>query len=319
MPDADVSLTAPTLQEMARAYVAEMRFSRRSDATVKKFLAVSYMFMRAVEARGVGFVADRTFVCEWFAELERRGLSRSTSLTYFRALSVWFRWIEGEYRTPSPMARLKPPTTSRAKPEPFTDEQVDALLEAARRGPSPLRDEAMLMLAFDTGLRASELVSLRLCDVRIEPGRVHVRHGKGDAERYVPFSEPTGRCLTRLLSHRCLRGDRPGEDAPLFLSKRGEHLTVHGFRQLVSELGKKAGIRIARCSPHICRHTYAISFLRNGGNLYLLSELLGHSSITVTTRYLSLSAGDIDKGRNFAPMQRHRAPVAKRKHGERST
>ena len=82
----------------------------------------------------------------------------------------------------------------------------------------------------------------------------------------------------------------------------GEPLTRSGLRQLVSRLGKDAGIQATRCSPHNFRHTFAVSFLRNGGNAFTLQQMLGHTSLHMTNRYVALAQADIEnQHRQFSP------------------
>jgi site-specific recombinase XerD len=106
-----------------------------------------------------------------------------------------------------------------------------------------------------------------------------------------------------------LREEERTPDQHLFLSERGQNagepFLRGGILQLIERLGKKAGIQGVRCSPHTFRHTFAIEFLRNGGNLFTLKQILGHTSLQVTNRYVSLAQADIQsQHRQFSPGDR---------------
>jgi integrase/recombinase XerC/integrase/recombinase XerD len=127
-------------------------------------------------------------------------------------------------------------------------------------------------------------------------------HGKGEKDRPVYFGKVTKKALWRYVHEGA---DRPLE-TPLFLSDRGpaagEALTRSGLFQLVRRIGKAAGIRGARCSPHTFRHTFAVDFLIGGGDAFSLQKLLGHSSQTMTQRYVQLARAQVaQQHRKFSP------------------
>jgi len=251
-----------------------------------------------------------------------RSVRSGTSKSYHSTLRTFFGWLvaEGEL-TASPMARIPPPVDRPDQIEPFTGEQIDALLQAARRPGKPAgkgkgkpperrgnprRDEAILLLLLDTGIRASELCALTCADVDLHAGQVHVREGKGGKGRPVPFSRDTKRALYQYLNERGVE-----DDTPLFLSERGQvagdGITASGLFQLVQRLGQVAGVDGVRCSPHTFRHTFAIFFLRAGGNVFTLRTLLGHESLTMTNRYVAIAQADIAaQHRRFSPVAWHK-------------
>jgi site-specific recombinase XerD len=158
-----------------------------------------------------------------------------------------------------------------------------ALLEAATAGQNPLRDRAMILLLLDTGLRASELCGLRVEDVSW-PGRRLVVTGKADKERYLRFSPVTLEAVQASLA-----GRRSG---PLFCNRQHTALDRHAVRLLFRRLGLRAGV--LRCHPHRMRHTFAIQFLRNEGNVYALQAAMGHSTLDMVKWYLEIVQADID-------------------------
>lgn len=215
------------------------------------------------------------------------------------ALRTFFRFLVAEGYIPgSPMEGLRPPIHRPDQIQPFTEEQVQALLKASKASQQPKRDEALLLFMLDSGVRVSELCELDFQDVDIVNRKAIVR-GKGNKHRAIYFSRETGRVLWRYLRERELE-----PESPLFESKRGERLTRYGVRQILERLGETAKIEAVRCSPHTVRHTFAVMFLRAGGSVFTLKEMLGHTDLAMTNRYVTLAQADIqNQHRQFSPVQ----------------
>jgi site-specific recombinase XerD len=219
---------------------------------------------------------------------------------YHGHLRAFFRWIVSEDGlNASPVDRIPPPVSRPDQIQPFTPDQAQALLLAAKRSKQSRRDEAMLWFMLDTGVRASELCGLRRCDVDFQGRRCTVL-GKGDKHRTLPFGGTAAKALWNYLK------DEPRDpEEPLFLSQRGEPLTRSGLLQLIERLGKVAHVEATRCSPHTFRHTFAVEFLRAGGNVFTLQQLLGHTDLKMTNRYVALAQADIEnQHRQFSPADR---------------
>lgn len=219
---------------------------------------------------------------------------------YHATLRTLFNWIVDEGAlTTSPMERIPVPVDRPDSIEPFTDAQVKALLEASKKTRQPRRDEAMLLFLLDTGCRASEVCNLNLNHVDMS-GKKATVEGKGGKSRPVYFGRTTARALWQYL-----REDERSPQDPLFQSERGERLTRSGLRQLIERIGIVAGIEAVRCSPHTFRHTFAITFLREGGNQFTLMQLLGHTHLAMTARYVHLAQADVEnQHRQYSPVER---------------
>jgi site-specific recombinase XerD len=231
-------------------------------------------------------------------------LRPETIATYYQHLRTFFNWLVGEeYLQVSPMDKIAPPVSRPDQIKPFSTQQIAALLNATAKTKYPRRDEAIVRFLLDTGVRVSELCGLKLQDVELIEGQAYVL-GKGNKRRVVCFGRKTARALRAYL-----REEERTPDQHLFLSERGQNagepFLRGGILQLIERLGKKAGIQGVRCSPHTFRHTFAIEFLRNGGNLFTLKQILGHTSLQVTNRYVSLAQADIQsQHRQFSPGDR---------------
>ncbi|SES98037.1 tyrosine recombinase [Oceanicella actignis] len=235
----------------------------------------------------------RADIAAWMAAMEARGLSRATRARRLSAARQFYRFAcEEGWREDDPAARLRGPGARRPLPRTLSPEQVEALLEAARRpaGPGPaaqaaaLRLSCMLELLYATGMRASELLDLPAAAARGDPRMLLVR-GKGGRERMVPLSEPARAALAAWLAHRDADPRLRGA-AALFPSRgRAGRLTRARFFQLVRETAARAGIDPASVSPHTLRHAFATHLLAGGADLRAIQTLLGHADISTTEIY----------------------------------
>ena len=238
------------------------------------------------------------------------GVSKKTLLNYHTGLSALWTWALREDLVDGHIMRcIDRPRPEKRAIAPFTRDEVEALLEACnysraytRPGqrqcrntrPTALRDRAILLLLLDTGIRASELCGLSINNVHLKERRILVI-GKGDKERSLRLSARTAQALWRYLNQR---PDPPGNTTCLFLSEVGNPISRYALGRLISRLGRRAAIPNAH--PHRFRHTFAIQFLRNGGNGYALQELLGHSTMEMVQVYLKLAQQDLDESHNRA-------------------
>jgi integrase/recombinase XerD len=189
-----------------------------------------------------------------------------------------------------PMENLRAPRAFKALPRYLTLSQVDALMAAPDTDTAlGVRDRAILEVLYATGLRASELVGLRLADVDLEIGLLTC-FGKGRKERIVPLGQQARRWIQRYLSE--VRGSRRGAKrqaaAQLFLSNRGGPLSRMGLWCIVRRHAVRAGVeRIL--TPHVLRHSFATHLLERGADLRALQAMLGHADISTTQIYTHVS------------------------------
>lgn len=173
--------------------------------------------------------------------------------------------------------------------ETLTPDEVQALLDGcSTKAPTGIRNRAMLMLMYRSGLRVSEIMALRPSDVDIKRHSIRVLHGKGDKATTRGFHPSATDALVRWLDTRKALGFKNG---PLFCTLEGKPVHPQYARNLLTRLGEKAGIE-KRTHPHGLRHTYAVELEAAGLPVSKISKLLGHSSISVTSRYLEHLSND---------------------------
>ncbi len=223
-------------------------------------------------------------------------LSQATVQGYVRTLKAFFSWLmREEYLANNPMAGIPVPKASTKIINTFTDDQIAQLAQGwhSSNGNNS-RNLAILLLMLDSGLRVSEVTGISLDDVDLEAGQIRITRAKGGNERIVPIGSVVRRALWKYINHH---RSRPLTDnvTGLFLNERGLPLTRNGVQQMLRRQASREGITGVRVSPHSCRHTFAKNYLLNGGDIFSLQRILGHSSLASVRIYLNLFATDIKK------------------------
>jgi integrase/recombinase XerD len=228
-------------------------------------------------------------------EISPRPLSPKTIKNAWGALSAFWRWASEEFNIENPFK--VPPVKANTQPiAPFTKEEVHSLLKVCNqrngnyRSTLCIRDRAIILTLLDTGIRVSELCEMNVEDVEFETGRIKVT-GKGQKSRFVYIGQICGRALWRYIAQRDDK-DVSGYSDPVFTSNSGMYrLSRHGVRTILQGIGQRAGVK--KVHPHRFRHTFAIEFLRNGGNVFNLQQLLGHTSLDMVRKYVMLAELDL--------------------------
>ena len=211
-----------------------------------------------------------------------RATSANRRLTVFKR---FFRWaLRERVVSEDPTLRLRNAKQPLRLPKSLSEAQVEALLAAPDVAtPLGLRDRAMLELLYASGLRVSELVSMKTVQLGLAEGALRVT-GKGSKERMVPFGEEAHAWLTRYLGQaRAAILDGQASDA-LFVTARGGAMTRQMFWKLIKRHAIAAGVDVP-LSPHTLRHAFATHLLNHGADLRAVQMLLGHADISTTTIY----------------------------------
>jgi integrase/recombinase XerC len=174
--------------------------------------------------------------------------------------------------------------------------EVEKRVLAARTAPAKrqaIRDQAVLVILLNTGLRVSELVGLELSDVTVSDrkGKIRVRDGKGTKERLVPLNDSARKAIRAWLS---VRPDN--ESKNLFISQRGPAST-RAIQSILEDIGRNA--RIEHLTPHMARHTFAKNLVNSGVSLEKVAMLLGHSSLNTTMIYTTPGFNDLNQAVNL--------------------
>ena len=227
---------------------------------------------------------DRPAIRGYLGSRRDAGLSARSAARALSTIRSFYRFlVRTGALTQDPTADLKSPSLWRTVPHALSSEEIEALLAAPDTGHDlGLRDRAMLETLYATGLRVSELVSLTVDRVRLDPGFVRVI-GKGRKERLVPLGGAAAEWIERYQLRARPELDRH-RARELFLNHRGQPMTRQGFWKILRRYGRLAGIR-SQLSPHVLRHSFATHLVENGADLRAVQMMLGHVSLTTTEIY----------------------------------
>jgi site-specific recombinase XerD len=284
---------APSLsdpwQDALDSFADDLRRRAVAAKTQRAYASDTTQFARWADAAGLAPAAiDVRALRRYVASLSERGQAPATVARKLAALRGLFRaQIELGARQENPAELLHSPKRAQRLPMVLKAAEVSALLDRIpATSPIELRDRAIFELAYASGLRAEELVSLQLESVDFDGEAVRVE-GKGGRTRLVPAGEHSLRALERYL-----QGGRPpldtGETRALFLSKSGRRLGTSDIRRRLRSWARLAGGQVpalADAHPHALRHSFATHLLEGGADLRVIQELLGHASISTTQVY----------------------------------
>ena len=230
----------------------------------------------------------RDDLVDFLAGLYRQKLESKTVARHLVTLRNFFRHAQvQELISEDPTAHLESPKIRRSLPGYLRLDEVEKLLELPdQTTPLGLRDRAMLEVLYSTGLRVSELTSLRVMDLDMKVGCVRCI-GKGDKERIVPVGRKALAIVEKYLrdGRTALIGTTRGNAGSyLFVNRRGGRISRVGVWKIFSSYGRKAGLRVP-LTPHMLRHSFATHLLERGADLRSVQLMLGHSDISTTQIY----------------------------------
>ena len=200
------------------------------------------------------------------------------------------------------LKNLKLPKAPVTVMEPLTPEETKKVIASINKKSSTgTRNYAVFVTLLDSGLRASEAASITLSNLNLADGFIKVM-GKGAKERVVPIGKYVRTVLWSYVDK--VRPDPSGHDCnSLFLTTNGKPITVNTIKLFFSRLAKSSGVK--RLHAHLCRHTFAINYLLNGGDIFSLKEILGHTTLDMVSHYLHFTSAQItEQHQKYSPMDR---------------
>ncbi len=229
-------------------------------------------------------------------------LSPRTVQCHVRALKAFSSWLYSEGLTKeSRLKNLKLPKAPITVMEPLTPEETKKTIDSInKRTLTGTRNNAIFVTLLDTGLRVSEVASIKLSNLNLKDGYIKVM-GKGAKERVVPIGQYVRMALWSYIDK--VRPEPNNQDNHLFLTRYGKPITVNALKLFFSRLAKTSGVY--RLHAHLCRHTFAINYLLNGGDIFSLKEILGHTTLDMVSHYLHFTSSQItDQHRKYSPMDK---------------
>jgi integrase/recombinase XerD len=275
------------LEADIRTFISYLRVEKGlSDNTIQSYRRDMGKFSEFAGRRKLNTPGiRRADVVDFMTMLYRKGLDSRSVARHLVTIRHFFRFslLEGFIKD-DPAATIESPRFRQSLPSFLNVEEVNHLLaQPDLSSIAGLRDKAMIELMYSTGLRVSELVGIRVGDVQMEAGCLRCI-GKGNKERLVPVGKKALGIVEEYLkqSRPELLGD--GSSAFMFINKKGRPMSRIAFWKLLSEYGRKAGLR-KPLTPHMLRHSFATHLLDRGADLRSVQIMLGHSDISTTQIY----------------------------------
>jgi site-specific recombinase XerD len=291
---------SPTVEEVIEEFVQYCKTRNLSSKTVRWY-----------DGRNRYLLAD--LLDRPLAELSRRDieqrlgdvLNRTGAITrngYMRAVKALLYWADRQdYELSFGPSKLQKAVEPKRNPHFFAPEQIVDLLSAPDKNDFyGLRDHAFMTLMFGTGIRVSEMTTLRLADVYLPKAHGHGMPdatiqviGKGDRQRRIALDENCETVLRRYAKARQLSLAEVGlESDVLFPSRLGRRMSYRVVLDKFRKYGAQANIEGVRLAPHTARHTFATLYMRNGGKLHNLQLILGHSTLAMSRHYAHIEDAD---------------------------
>ena len=285
-----------TISDMDSTVSAEELIDRFLDAiwmerglsanTLGAYRADLMALARDLDEHGVVLQdAAKADLLEFIARRVESGAKPRSTARQLSSFRRFYRYIMREgYRKDDPTADIEMPRIGRSLPKTLTEEEVESLLQAPNTDePLGHRDRAMLELLYATGLRVSELISLRQSQVNFNQGVLRIV-GKGDRERLIPLGDESLRWLKEFMEGPRMEILLERQTEFLFPTRRGNSMTRQAFWHIIKRYATKSGIS-KKMSPHSLRHAFATHLLNHGADLRVVQLLLGHSDLSTTQIY----------------------------------
>lgn len=263
--------------------------SQNTVMSYQRDLMKFYQFLKEQQIRDWKEV-DYSLIVLFLQDLKQDGYATSSTSRMISCLKKFFKFLQQEQLVETnPVQPLKVPKKSKTLPKALTVDEVTQVLNSCDTSTVlGLRDKAMLELLYATGMRVSELITLKLSDLHLELGFLQTI-GKGNKQRIIPIGQAATNWVQHYLTYaRVMLEQESNPVEYLFLNHRGNGFTRQGFWKILKKIVQEAGVH-KEVSPHTLRHSFATHILEAGADLRIVQELLGHSDISTTQIYTHLT------------------------------
>jgi len=314
-----------TLDEFINRYELSNRADGKSDKTIKWYGEILKSFSRYLKSRGhyngisyfnidsareyILYLRHRPrFDGHPYTPAQNVTLSPQTLRCHTRGLKAFSTWLHlNEYTTENRLKNLRLPKAPTILIEPLTPEEIKKITTCInKKSLTGSRNYAIFATLLDTGLRASEAASITISNLNLTDGYIKVM-GKGSKERVVPIGKYIQMTLWTYIDK--VRPEPIDLDYNnLFLTRGGKPITVNTIKLIFTRLAKGSGVN--RLHAHLCRHTFAINYILNGGDIFSLKEILGHTTLDMVNHYLHFTSSQITaQHHKYSPMDKLQSEI----------
>ena len=273
--------------DLIRGFLLALGADGRKERTLHIYEESIRMLSDFAKSLGLPGLAtmDRTHVRHWLTSLHQKGNKPATVSVRYRSLNRFFNWCVGEEeRSDNPMDRVDPPKIPSEIQAYYSPHEVEAVVKTIGRStPHNLRDAAIIMTLYDTGVRAAELCGMKVDDLDWRDRTVLVT-GKASKQRRVSIGHKTAQAIERYLRKRPTKSDW------LWLGSVNKPLALNGLRMMLGRRFKDAGVKFR--GAHAFRRGFAMEYLASGGQEGDLKELGGWENYAMVSRYAKANAGE---------------------------
>lgn len=282
---------SPQIQRDMRQFVLYLEeVKNASNSTIMSYQRDLRKLFAYLEKKGVKCVQDInvTNLNSYILQMERDGFSTSSVSRTIASIRAFCKYLQKNHITKDdPSEQLRSPRVEKKAPEVLTVDEVVLLLDQPDLTTSKgIRDKAMLELLYATGMRVSELISVKNSDVNIQMNYVICRDGS--RERVIPFGTEASKALKRYLEEGRQALLKGGESEYFFTNCSGTCMSRQGFWKLIKQYSDSAGIT-KDITPHTLRHSFGAHLVQNGADLRTVQEMMGHSDISTTQMYMDMN------------------------------
>ena len=265
-----------------------------SDNTVNAYMKDLEHFGDFVMSRGIDRIADvsNSDIVAYLMELKKQGRTRSTVNRRLTSIRTYYKFLlkEGKVKE-NPAEDIKSPRIEKKDIEFLSIDEVNRLMTLPDESIKGIRDRAILELMYATGIRASELIDMKLDDLNMRMGFVKCT-GEHSKARIIPIGRPARHALEDYVYDARPVLLKKSTSEKLFVNYAGESMTRQGLWKILKEYGEEAGLKI-RLTPQVLRNSFAVHMLQNGADIKSIQELMGHEDIAATQAYLAVTKNRI--------------------------
>jgi len=286
-----------SLEICSESFIYDRQAQNLAAGTIQFYKTKMKLFLGFLDSLGISKITEISpqTIRSYLVFLEEKGHNPGGIHAAYRAVKTFMNWWEIEVEPQNwmnPIHKVRAPRVPVEILEPVKPDEALKLLSVCDTNTFlGLRDCAIILTLMDTGVRASELVSMTRKDLDLKKGKIIIRKGKGNKFRIVFISEKTQKVIRTYLE------DRNDFNNFLWVTDEGMQLKYSGLRQIIRRRSKDANIDTP--SLHSFRRYFALQILRNGVDIFSLQKLMGHSDIQVLRRYLQQTEEDIRSAHNL--------------------